>query len=274
MQAKLDERAELREQKALLDLLQRLFETLSRAEALDNRGLDERPKVVQRLANEFTQLVYLRDKARRENCKIVDNVTPRIDALRGRLTSDLSSLLTAAVESRDEGQLKSCLRTYDVIEAWPEALQVVRQAFKAFCAATITATALQSPPAPSVPETPETNGQRRPRLPESTGNLGQVYNIVLAKVEGYTPLLDIGHAVSPQFAIFAEVFWPEICNAVINNLGGSIFAAGRPAELHQVCRQVILLTTALYHDVQVYLSVRGFRPYGSRRRRHEAEQRV
>lgn len=234
MQAKLDERAALREEKALLDLLQRLFETLARAEALESGDAAERPKVVQRLANEYTQLVYLRDKALGERCKIVESVTPRISALRDRLSSDLSSILTTALDSRDESQLKSCLRTYDLIEGWSEAEEVVRKAFKAFCGKTITATALHSPPPPAAPETPDANGQRRSRLSESSGNLWQVYNLVLAQVESYDSLLSIAQSVSPRFDLFAGVLWPEICNAVINNLGGTIFAAGRPNELHQV----------------------------------------
>lgn len=239
VQAKLDERASLREEKALLDLLQRLFETLGRAEALESGSVDERPRVVQRLANEYTQLVYLRDKAKREGCKIVDNISPRIDKLRARLSTDLSALLTAALASRDETQLKSCLRTYDVIEGWQEAEAVVRRELKTFCAKTVTQTALHSPPPQPAPETPDAAGQRRARLEESSGKLGEVYNLVLAQVESYDSLLSIAHSVSPQFDIFAGVLWPEICNAVINNIGGTIFAAGRPNDLHKV-REALL----------------------------------
>jgi hypothetical protein len=70
VQDKLDERAVMREERALLDLLQRLFETLSRAEIL----LGE--EGVQRVAGEYTQLVYLLEKARSEGCAIVDAVEP------------------------------------------------------------------------------------------------------------------------------------------------------------------------------------------------------
>lgn len=64
---------------ALLDLLQRLFDTLSRAEALMAGSTDEemdRAKLVDRLASEYTQLKYLVEKAQSEGCKIVQAVTP------------------------------------------------------------------------------------------------------------------------------------------------------------------------------------------------------
>jgi hypothetical protein len=88
---------------ALLDLLQRLFDTLDRGESLLSRALappsaipelelrvdtgpllsesagkdlDPRVKLVQRIASEYTQLMYLTDKCRTEGCKIVDAVEP------------------------------------------------------------------------------------------------------------------------------------------------------------------------------------------------------
>jgi hypothetical protein len=62
---------------ALLDLLQRLFDALSRAEALlANTEETDRAKLVDRLASEYTQLKYLVEKAQAENCKIVDFISP------------------------------------------------------------------------------------------------------------------------------------------------------------------------------------------------------
>ncbi|BEI94590.1 uncharacterized protein CcaverHIS019_0701620 [Cutaneotrichosporon cavernicola] len=229
VQAKLDERAALREEKALLDLLQRLFETLARAQALEN-STDEQGKVVVRLAGEYSQLVYLRGKARAEGCKIADTVSPQIDALRGRLSRDLSSLLTTALEARDEAQMKACLKTYDSIEGWAEAEEVVQRAVRAFCSKTITPTALVASPVPVAPETP-IRGMRA-RL-EETSALARLYNCVLSQVEGYAPLLSLAHTVSPRFELFSGVLWPEICSATVDNLGSTIFAAGRPDELHK-----------------------------------------
>jgi hypothetical protein len=65
---------------ALLDLLQRLFDALSRAEALlANTEETDRAKLVDRLASEYTQLKYLVEKAQAENCKIVDSISPVSD---------------------------------------------------------------------------------------------------------------------------------------------------------------------------------------------------
>jgi len=59
----------------LLDLLSRLFETLSRAETLlAQPDEDDRAKLVARVAGEYTQLVYLVNKARAEQCAIVGTV--------------------------------------------------------------------------------------------------------------------------------------------------------------------------------------------------------
>ena len=60
-----------------MDLLQRLFDALGRAEALlANTEETDRAKLVDRLASEYTQLKYLIQKAQSENCKIVDSISP------------------------------------------------------------------------------------------------------------------------------------------------------------------------------------------------------
>lgn len=267
VQGKLDERAALREEKALLDLLQRLFETLARAQALESSN-DERGKVVTRLANEYTQLVYLRGKARAEKCKIADSVSPQIDALRSRLSRDLSALLTSALEGRDEGELRQCLKTYDSIEGWGEAEDVVRRSVRAFCSKTITASALVSPVAPVAPEVPRP-GEERSRLEEGS-NLAQLYNRVLVQVESYAPLLNLGHAVSPNFDFFSRVLWPEICSAIVDNLGSTIFAAGRPDELHKhytTTHKFITLLENAAPTAEAVVAMRTSQPYESFERR-------
>lgn len=60
-----------------MDLLQRLFDTLAKAETLlDLPRTDEleTSKLVTRVAGEYTQIVYLMSKARTEKCAIVDVV--------------------------------------------------------------------------------------------------------------------------------------------------------------------------------------------------------
>lgn len=229
VQAKLDERAALREEKALLDLLQRLFEILSRAESLQDSNSS---KMVARLAGEYTQLVYLRDKAAAEGCKIVDAVSSRIDAIRVRLSGDLSSILTAALESKDEAALKQCLKTYDLVEGWSEAEDVVRQNVRSFCAQNITAASLTHTPSPIVPTTPGRTFERPSRLTEES-NISALYNRILAHVETYLPLLSIAHSVSKDFDFFSRVIWPEIGVTITENLGHVVFAAGRPDDLHR-----------------------------------------
>lgn len=57
-----------------MDLLQRLFDTLAKAETLlDSPHTDEveTSKLVTRVAGEYTQIVYLMNKARTEECAIV-----------------------------------------------------------------------------------------------------------------------------------------------------------------------------------------------------------
>jgi hypothetical protein len=122
---------------SLLDLLQRLFETLTRAESLleGNTGPaeDDRSKMVQRVAGEYTQLVYLSAKAKAEGCQVVESVSPRLDAIRTRLSQELSRLLLDALD--DVASMKQVLRTYELIEGWDEAEEVIRQHFRSFCSA-------------------------------------------------------------------------------------------------------------------------------------------
>lgn len=87
--------------------------------------------MVQRVAGEYTQLVYLSGKARAEGCQVVDSISPRLDAIRSRLSKELSGLLLDALE--DVASLKQVLKTYELIEGWDEAEEVVRQHFRGFC---------------------------------------------------------------------------------------------------------------------------------------------
>ena len=109
-----------------------MFETLTRAENLLEAVNDEdQSKMVQRVANEYTQLVYLLGKIKAEGCAVVDSVAPRIDQIRTRLSEELSTLLLKALsESTPPNQV---LKTYELIEGWREAEAVLREHFNAFC---------------------------------------------------------------------------------------------------------------------------------------------
>ncbi|WVQ84689.1 hypothetical protein IAT38_006844 [Cryptococcus sp. DSM 104549] len=239
VQGKLDERAALREEKALLDLLQRLFETLSRAETLlDQPHPDEHgsSKMVTRVAGEYTQVVYLLNKAKGEGCAIVSVVEERIEKIKSRISKDLSTILNTELENSTLPGLKQCLKTYELIEGWEEAEEVVRQSVRKFCQETIVPPALTLPTSPTAPQTPHAslNPFNQLRLPPTdTSPLATLYNRVLAFVGAYQPLLTVAEEVSDKFDFFARVIWPEVSEAVMEKLGGVIFAAGRPDELHK-----------------------------------------
>ncbi|KAK8853311.1 hypothetical protein IAR55_004015 [Kwoniella newhampshirensis] len=240
VQSKLEERAGLREEKALLDLLQRLFDTLYRAESLLDQASDEEhgsTKMVTRVAGEYTQVVYLLNKARTEGCAIVSVVEERIDKIKGRISKDLSTLLTAELEDPSLPRLKQCLKTYELIEGWEEAEEVVRRSVREYCRNTITPTALNGPTSPTVPQTPhalQNPFDRSLRLPITDNSaLAALYNRVLAHVETYQPVMTISEDISERFDLFARVIWPEISETVMERLGGVIFSAGRPDELHK-----------------------------------------
>lgn len=263
VQEKLDERATLREEKALLGLLQRLFETLSRAESLDTACEDvERPKAVARLAGEYTQLVYLRDKVRKEGCKLADVAEPRIDKLRTQLNNDLSTLLKSALEMKDDAHIRQCLRTYDLIEAWEDAEAVVRDDVNTWCRNNIRAAALSDP-------VKEPDVLRELRLKPSTP-LAVLYNRILDQVEIYQPLLKMAKGLSPHFDFFSRVLWPEISNAVVDNLGNVIFAAGRPDELHKhytATHQFLTCFESYAPSVDAVVAVRESSEYSAFERR-------
>ncbi|KAL7425101.1 hypothetical protein Q5752_000789 [Cryptotrichosporon argae] len=235
VQEKLDARAALREEKALLDLLQRLFETLQRAEKLAV-PTDERARLVSRLAGEYTQVVYLRDKVDAEGCKVFDSLRSRISAIRDTLSGELETMLHDAMESGEVAALRQCLKTYEAIEGWAEAEDVVRREIRAFCRSTITSAALTSasPASPAVPKTPRatSNPFDHERLPGSEP-LVTLFNHVLAELNRYRDLFRISTDISARFDFFARVAWPEIATAIVDNLGSVIFAAGRPDELHK-----------------------------------------
>ncbi|OCF42245.1 hypothetical protein I317_03980 [Kwoniella heveanensis CBS 569] len=253
VQSKLDERAAMREEKALLDLLQRLFDTLSRAEAL----LDQKPdddhghgqgsahdqtsnaKLVTRVAGEYTQVVYLANKARLEGCRIVEVVQERVENIKSRLSRDLSALLSAELEDPKVPRLKSCLKTYELIEGWAEAEEVFRGVVKDFCSTTITPTALTVPTTPTAPQTPHatlnpllSSSQARLKSGSDTP-LASLYNRILSQVEIWSPLLQVSEDISDRFDFYSNVIWPEIADALVQKLGSTIFAAGRPDELHK-----------------------------------------
>ncbi|KAH8119152.1 COG complex component [Phellopilus nigrolimitatus] len=110
---KLDRRAALRDEKALLQLLLKISDSISRLEALllissppeqsspgfsgktssgevaDEKVKGNRAKHLLRIATEYNQLIYHSDKALSENCVFVTEMQWRIDRIKSTLSSDL-----------------------------------------------------------------------------------------------------------------------------------------------------------------------------------------
>lgn len=126
VQAKLVARAKLREEKALLHLLLKISESVSRLESLllipqsddgsnqpeifavHSGGLNHssavktqgsRGKHLSRVAMEYTQLLYHISKARAEKCAYVDAIQERVGCIRRTLMSDLDHLFSATLLS-------------------------------------------------------------------------------------------------------------------------------------------------------------------------------
>ncbi|KAK0461060.1 COG complex component [Desarmillaria tabescens] len=185
---KLEKRAILREEKALLHLLLKISESVTRLEGLllisspsndvselandsavplhsedvnDDKTRGNQAKHLHRIAAEYTQLLYHASKARADKCAFVDEVQWRIDRIQSTLSSDLdhhfSATLIAFTESTkllevDKAKLLAdlteCLRTYDMLGLWGDAEDVIRRDV------TVYAGALAAPHSPLIPHTP------------------------------------------------------------------------------------------------------------------------
>ncbi len=68
----LEQHTQLRSLQAMLSMINRMIETVSRAELLwTTRNTGDRAKIVARVASEYNQILYLARKAEAEHCKIV-----------------------------------------------------------------------------------------------------------------------------------------------------------------------------------------------------------
>ncbi|KAK7057129.1 oligomeric Golgi complex subunit 2 [Favolaschia claudopus] len=136
IQEKLASRAVLREEKALLHLLLKISESVTRLESLlliaspenddmqqspidgsrapnlnpaedtvDDRTRGNRAKHLGRVATEYTQLLYHASKARQDNCVFVDEIQWRIDRIRSTLSSDLDHLFSTTLLALTDGKV-------------------------------------------------------------------------------------------------------------------------------------------------------------------------
>ncbi|KAG8213973.1 oligomeric golgi complex component, COG2-domain-containing protein [Butyriboletus roseoflavus] len=193
IQAKLDARSKLRDEKALLHHLLKTSESITRLESLllitkpnhveippphlsgatevssaKTRG--SRGKHLSRVATEYTQLLYLVSKARAENCAYVEEIQWSIDRIRDTLTSDLDHLflniLTALTgtgggktseleRAKLVAELTECLCVYDTLCLWRTAEDIIkRTVVLPYIKKSIHADALAAPHSPIIPHTP------------------------------------------------------------------------------------------------------------------------
>lgn len=129
IQETLDARTHLREEKALLHLLLKISESVTRLESLllisqvttssleshnsnyqfhlpasagqpiDPKSQGNRAKHLSRVTAEYTQLLYHIEKAKEEDCAFVDEIRWRIDRIQSTLTSDLDHIFSAILSS-------------------------------------------------------------------------------------------------------------------------------------------------------------------------------
>ncbi|KAG2150384.1 oligomeric golgi complex component, COG2-domain-containing protein [Suillus clintonianus] len=128
IQETLDARTKLREEKALLHLLLKISESVTRLESLllisqvtttsfeshsshlshlpasagqpsDAKSQGNRAKHLSRVTAEYTQLLYHIEKAKEEHCAFVDEIRWRIDRIQSTLTSDLDHVFSAILGS-------------------------------------------------------------------------------------------------------------------------------------------------------------------------------
>ncbi|KNZ72797.1 Conserved oligomeric Golgi complex subunit 2 [Termitomyces sp. J132] len=268
---KLEKRAVLREEKALLHLLLKLSDSVTRLETLllitppDNESRGNRAKHLGRVAAEYVQLSYHSSKARAENCKFVDQLQWRIDRIHSTISSDLDHVFAAALIALTEGKgdgkvaemektkllsdVMECLRTYDILGLWRDAEDVLRRevvrAFVKKLFQTIYPGALSAPHSPIVPHTPfpvskvtsfPSSVPLPPRTPYTpfTALISTRQNMSTSRAEkelgSPSPSTEY---MSHEFEIMANVIWEEIGRTMIDELGGIIFASGRPNEFRK-----------------------------------------
>lgn len=160
----------------------------------------------------------------------------------------MSTLLVDALRVQSITHLRQCFRTYDLISGLPEAIEVINSELQAFCkqvrtptsflrpkliAQTIIAPSPNDPQSPVVPETPSAKGDVYDKIRlKPSGPVTDVLNRVLEHVYDLRPLIVSADEV--DLDVLSRILWPAISTSIVSSLGNTIFAAGRPDELHQV----------------------------------------
>lgn len=138
------------------------------SEDSDDRPRGNRAKHLVRVATEYTQLLYHVSKAQADaRSAFVDEIQWRISRIQSTLSSDLDHLFSDTVTALGTGKLAEtdkakrmadlteCLRTYDALQLWRDAEDVLRRdVLREFVKKTIFPGALQTSHSTFVPPTP------------------------------------------------------------------------------------------------------------------------
>ncbi|KAH9986002.1 COG complex component [Russula compacta] len=134
----------------------------------DDRPRGNRAKHLVRVATEYNQLLYHVSKAQADTrCAFVDEIQWRISRIQSTLSTDLDHLFSGTVTTLGTGKLAEadrakrmadlteCLRTYDALQLWRDAEDVLRRdILREFVKKTIFPGALQAPHSALLPQTP------------------------------------------------------------------------------------------------------------------------
>ncbi|KAG6895375.1 hypothetical protein C0992_001582 [Termitomyces sp. T32_za158] len=297
IQEKLEKRAVLREEKALLHLLLKLSDSVTRLESL---------LLITSPENGFSGSPDVKSMSLPSHLDNADESTE--SRIHSTISSDLDHVFAVALAGLTDGKgegkivemektkllsdITECLKTYDLLGLWRDAEDVLRKEIvRAF---TISPGALAAPHSPIVPHTPfaafETTSSSSiplpPRTPytpftafvssrqndsfsmvptstspfihlleDSDDLLARLYYQILRFVErDLSRIMNIAEMVSiksvsasrpekesgppssstehtsHEFEIMANVIWEEVGRTLIDELGGVIFAFGRPNE--------------------------------------------
>ncbi|KAF8490956.1 hypothetical protein F5888DRAFT_1909771 [Russula emetica] len=136
--------------------------------SITRRPRGNRAKHLVRVATEYTQLLYYVSKAQADaRSAFVDEIQWRISRIQSTLSSDLDHLFSNTVTALGTGKLAEtdkakqmadlieCLRTYDALQLWRDAEDVLRRdVLRGFVKKPIFPGAIQTPHPPFIPPTP------------------------------------------------------------------------------------------------------------------------
>lgn len=139
----------------------------------------------------------------------------------------------------DRERIKQSLQLYDLMDDREEAERVVGEGVDAMCQQVRWRVAvrrmklliIQSLILPTPPIAPIPNAA----VPGSTP-LSAAFNALVEQLQSYRTLIDAGYEHGWDF--LSQVIWPRVASAIKSKLGSTIFSAGRPDDLHEVCGDV------------------------------------